>query len=277
VNGIGALYPPSFASFVRVALASASAFIQRQSAYAIELIRWPLFPVLYFATLYLTYQVSGRDVVAGYPAGGFLVVGVVGMVLWTSNLWDSGYAIERLRVEGTITSLFLSPASRSAVVFGYGAGSLVILVVPATAMLGVIVLVLGIEFQVSSLLAVALSVVGILLASMSLGYVLAGFFVLTRRANVIANFLQAPIYLLSGAVLPATELPNSLQFFARIFPLSYGMDAVRETLLNGATVSDVSAPLLGVAASSLVLFVLGYILLRRVEYDARNGAELDFE
>lgn len=263
--------------FVRVMLASAGAFIRRQSAYTIELVRWPVFPIFYFLTLYLTYTVSGREVVSGYPTGGFLVVGVIGMILWTSNLWDSGYAIERLRVEGTITTLFLSPASRSAVVFGYGLGSLVVLVVPASLVLTVIVLALGISFQIASPLAVALSILGMMLASTSLGYVLAGFFVLTRRANVLANFLQAPIFLLSGAVLPVGELPSALRLFARVFPLSYGMDAVRETLLAGATVNNVAPTLIGLSISSTGLLFVGAFLLRRVEHDARNGAELDFE
>jgi ABC-2 type transport system permease protein len=277
MNYAAPFIPPIIEGFTRVLFASAGTFVRRQSAYAIELIRWPMFPVLYFLTLYLTYQVSGREMVAGYPTAGFLLVGVIGMVLWTSNLWDSGYAIEYMRYEGTISALFLSPASRSAVVFGYGVGSLFILVVPAATVLGTIVIVLGVEFGVASVPAVALSVAGMLMASMSLGYVLAGFFVLTRRANVIANFLQAPIYLLSGAVLPVSQLPGSLQLFARVFPLSYGMDAVRDTLLAGATVQDIAGTLAGLSLSSIALLILGAILLRRVEHDARNGAELDFE
>lgn len=268
---------PLARAFIRVLTASAGTFVLRQSAYMIELVRWPLFPVLYFVTLYLTYQVSGREMVAGYPVAGYLVVGVIGMVLWTSNLWDSGYAIEYLRHEGTVNSLFLSPANRSAVVMGYGLGSFLVLVIPASLILGVIVVALGIQFQVASPLAVLLSALGLLLASTSLGYVLAGFFVLTRRANVLANFLQSPIYLLSGAVLPVSELPDALQLFARVFPLSYGMDAMREALLAGATVAELAPVLVGIAASSTVLLLVGNVLLRRVEQNARNGAELDFE
>ena len=257
--------------------ATARRYVQRQAAYAIELVRWPVFPILYFLALYLTYSVSGREVVSGYPVAGFLVVGVVGMVLWTSNLWASGYAIEFERQEGTLQTLFLSPASRSAVVLGYGAGSLLIMVAPTAIVLVAIALVLQIGFSVSSVAAVLLSLVGMFLASISLGYALAGFFVLTRRANVIANFLQTPVYLLSGAVLPVQELPDSLQLFARLFPLSYGMDAVRESLLAGASIVDVQASLIGIAVSSTALFVTGTLLLRRVERSARDGAELDFE
>lgn len=270
-------FTPGLGPFWRVLRATARRYVQRQAAYVIELIRWPVFPVLYFLTLYLTYTVSGREAVNGYPVAGFLVVGVLGMVLWTSNLWASGYAIEFERQEGTLQSLFLSPASRTAVVLGYGAGSLLVMVVPTAVVLITITLALQISFSVASVLAVALSIGGMFLASVSLGYVLAGFFVLTRRANVIANFLQTPVYLLSGAVLPVQELPETLQTFARLFPLSYGMDAVRETLLAGGSVGDVQSSLLGIVISSTALFAIGALLLRRVEQDARDGAELDFE
>jgi ABC-2 type transport system permease protein len=263
--------------FLRVLAAATRQYVQRQSAYAIEIIRWPVFPVLYFVGLYLTYTVSDRSEVSGYPVAGFLIVGVVGVVLWTSNLWASGYAIEFERREGTLPTLFLSPASRSAVVLGCGLGSLLIMVAPTTIVLATIVLALGITFEVESLAAVVLALAGMMLASVSLGYVLAGFFVLTRRANVIANFLQTPVYLLSGAVLPVAELPDTLQIFARLFPLSHGMDAVRESLLAGASFGDIQGSLLGILVSSVALIAIGGALLRRVERDARNGAELDFE
>jgi ABC-2 type transport system permease protein len=264
-------------AFWRVLFATAARYVRRQAAYAIELIRWPVFPVLYFVTLYLTYAASGRETINGYSAAGFLLVGVVGMVLWTSNLWASGYAIEYERREGTLQSLFLSPASRSAVVMGYGAGSLVVVVAPTAVVLIAIALTMRITFEIASLSAVGLALGGMLLASVSLGYVLAGFFVLTRRANVIANFLQTPVYLLSGAVLPVDDLPQALRLFASIFPLSHGMDAVRESLLAGATINDIATSLLAIAISSAMMVAAGSILLRRVERDARSGAELDFE
>ena len=263
--------------FCSVLSGTAHRYIQRQAAYAIELLRWPLFPILYFLALYLTYSVSGREVVSGYPVSGFLLIGVLGMVLWSSNLWASGYAIEFERREGTLQTLFLSPASRSAVVLGYGAGSLLIMVGPTAVVLVSISLLLRIELAVASLPAVALSIAGMFLAAVSLGYVLAGFFVLTRRANVIANFLQSPVLLLSGAELPVQELPHALQYFARVFPLSHGMDAVRESLLAGATVGDVQGHLLGILVTSAGLVAIGWLLLRRVERNARDGAELDYE
>ena len=51
-------------------LATTLAYARRSAAYAIEIIRAPLFPLAYFGTMYLTYSMTGRQTVDGptWPA-----------------------------------------------------------------------------------------------------------------------------------------------------------------------------------------------------------------
>lgn len=44
------------------------------------------------------------------------------------------------------------------------------------------------------------------------------------------NFLVMPLFFLSGALFPLENAPAALQFIARIDPLSYGVDGIRESL-----------------------------------------------
>jgi ABC-2 type transport system permease protein len=263
--------------FVTVLLATAWAEIQRTRAYTIEIVRWPLFPTIYFATLLITYRVSGQETVAGYGVEGFLMVGAIGMVLWTSTIWTAGYAIQIERTEGTINSLFLTPASRSAVTMGYGLGSYALFIVPTGGVLTVLGLLTGARFDIQSPLAVVCSLLALGFGALALGHALAGGFVLTRRANLWANFLQTPIYLLSGMVVPVSALPDWLAWFAAIFPISAGMNALRESLLAGATGADIAEPLMRFGLSSIVLLVIGTLLLRRVENVAKRGGQFDLD
>lgn len=265
------------AGSLRVCLATARAQINRTLAYVIEVVRWPLYPAIYFGILLITYRVSGRELVAGVSPEGFLLVGTFGMVLWSSAVWTGGYAIEWERSEGTILSLFLTPASRSAVVIGYELGSLAVFVLPTIAVVTVLGFAVGAEFNVADPLAVVASALVLLAGTVAMGYVLAGAFVLTRRANMIANFIQSPIYLLSGMVVPVDDLPEFMQWFAYVFPISAGMTALRETLLAGAGFGDIAEPLARFAIVSAGLFVLGHWLLRRVENVAKRGDQLDFD
>ena len=269
--------PGRVAGFVSVMLSTAWAEVQRRRAYTIEIVRWPIFPMIYFAMLLITYRVSGQATAGGYNVEGFLLVGTIGMVLWTSAIWTGGYAIEIERMEGTINSLFLTPSSRTAVITGYSLGGFAILILPTVVVLTLLATFTGAQFDVQSPIAVLIAGVALVFGAVALGHVLASAFVLTRRANLWANFLQTPIYLLSGMVVPVSALPEWIHWFAAVFPISAGMTALRDALLMGATVGDIAEPLMRFTASSIVLLVTGALLLRRVENVAKRGGQFDLD
>ncbi len=260
-----------------VCLATARNYVIRHTAYIVDIIRWPLYPTLYFLTLLLAYQISGRSQVDGFGTSGYLLVGTIGVVLWQSNLWAGGYAIEWERSEGTINAMFLTPASRAAVVLGYALGSLTVWILPNTLILGGVALAVHAHANVSDPIAVIVSMLCLIVATFALGFAVAGIFVLSRRANLLANFFQSPIYLLSGMLVPISSLPWSMRILASVFPLSSGMTALRASLLGGAGFMDVSGDLARLLLLSSALFLFGLYMLRRVENVAKRGAELDFD
>lgn len=262
---------------LRVCLATASTEIRRTLAYTIEVIRWPLFPLLFYVSLYFTYQAAGRETAGSVSPAAFLLVGIFGMTLWSSAIWSGGYAVETERSAGTINSLFLTPASRGAVVIGYSLGAIAVFVAPTMIVATMLAMILGVEFNIVDPLAVVVSFVSLLVAAIAMGYLLAGAFVLTRRANMLANFLQTPIYLLSGMVVPVDDLPEILRWFAAVFPISAGMDAMRGTLLAGQTTGAITDSIFKLLIVSLILMVIGQWLLGRVEHAARSAGTLDFE
>ena len=261
----------------RVCLAAAASYIRQTVAYTIEVVRWPIYPLLFYLSLYFTYQAAGRDTAGDVSPEAFLLVGVFGMTLWSSSIWSGGYAVESERSAGTINSLFLSPASRGAVVIGYSLGALTIFVVPTMVVATALAFFLGVDFDVADPLAVLVAFGALLAAALALAYLLSGAFVLTRRANMFANFVQTPIYLLSGMAVPVDDLPEWLHWFAWAFPLSGGMEALRGTLLSGQSLEDISATIIRLLLVSAVLLIAGQWLLGRVEHAARNAGTLDFE
>ena len=263
--------------FLAVVRATAEAEARRRVAYTIHIIRGPVFPALYYLTVLLAYRAAGRSVVARVDVEGYLLVGTIGILLWSSNLWASGYAIEHERQEGTLLALLLTLASRSAVVLGYGLGDWAVWVLPSALVTGLLAWAFGVDLVVRDPLAVLLATIGLLGSTLALGYALAGLFVLSRRANLLANFLQSPVYLLSGMVVPVSALPAPLDRFAAVFPISAGMDALRLTLLTGAGLDAIAPLLLELAALSIVLLVVGLAGLRLVERAAKRGDELGLE
>ena len=50
--------------------------------------------------------------------------------------------------------------------------------------------------------------------------------------QLIMNFLVMPIFFLSGALFPLTNLPTALAVATRLDPLSYGIDGLRGALIG---------------------------------------------
>jgi ABC-2 type transport system permease protein len=82
--------------------------------------------------------------------------------------------------------------------------------------------------------------------------------------QLIMNFLVMPIFFLSGALYPLTNLPRVFSFVVSLDPLAYGIDGLRSALIGrshfGATLD--AAVLIAVAA---VLLVIGSRLFSRVQ------------
>lgn len=255
-------------------LATARRYLQEVSAYTIQLVRWPLGPLLMFAAWRVTYSASGRASADGATLSGFLLVGIFGSILWSSSIWGSGYAIEDERNSGTSGSLFLTPVSRAAVVAGYGLGSFVWFL-PSFLAVGILGWATGARFDVRDPWAVALAILSLCIASLAAGFALSGIFILSRRGNLFANVIQAPVYLLGGLLVPLSALPDWLRPVSDAIPVTHAVVAMRESSLlgagTGATGHDVLLSLLASAA----WFLIGLIGLWRVEDVAKRLGQLD--
>lgn len=255
-------------------LATAVMTFRRSSAYLINIVRIPLWPLGIYATSWFAYRAAGREAVAGVDVAGFLLVGMFGQVLATSAVWWCGSAIEEERFEGTIAALFLAPASRTAVVFGHGLGGTLFLV-PSLVVVALLGVATGAELHVANWTAAGLAALSLLVASLALGYLLAAFFVLTRRANLMANVLQHPLYLLSGFIVARDALPGWLATASAAIPLAHAIDALRASTLAAASLGDTLPYLLGALVTSGVCLLLGLAGMWRMEHAAKRTGQLD--
>jgi ABC-2 type transport system permease protein len=251
-------------------------YMKRSSAYLIDMVRAPVGVVLIFVSWWIMYRVSGTaGQVGGANAAGFLLVGMLGLLTWSSSIWSSGYAIEHERHEGTIGALFLSPASRAAVVMGYGLGSFV-WELPSLVVVGLIALLTGARFDVSDPFAALAALGALYLGSLCVGFAFSGLFVLSRRGNLLANSLQMPIWLLAGFVVPRDRLPGWVQPLSDAIPASHAIDALRASTLRGARLGDIAGTLALAVATSAAFALIGFVALRRVERVAKRAGQLEF-
>ena len=110
---------------------------------------------------------------------------------------------------------------------------LLIALVQAVIIVGVGVALFGVEIVGSLLLAGAFIALGAM-AFLALGYVIATFAKTEEAANGMTSVVQFPMMFLSGTFFPIEQMPDFLQTIARLIPLTYLADALRQVMVGGA-------------------------------------------
>jgi ABC-2 type transport system permease protein len=82
--------------------------------------------------------------------------------------------------------------------------------------------------------------------------------------QLIMNFLVMPIFFLSGALFPLTNVPGAIGVLAAVDPLSYGVDGLRSALI-GASHFGVGLDLAVLGLVGSVCLVVGARLFSRIQ------------
>jgi ABC-2 type transport system permease protein len=82
--------------------------------------------------------------------------------------------------------------------------------------------------------------------------------------QLIMNFLVMPIFFLSGALFPLTNLPKLLDIVASIDPLSYGVDGLRGALI-GVAHFGITLDLAVLSVITVVLLGVGSLMFSRIQ------------
>ena len=165
-----------------------------------------------------------------------IVTSVVTPLLWLTILFTSvfsGVSVIIDRQYGFLKEILVAPIMRSSVVMGKALG-----ISTASLIQGVILLLLsfivGIRMTIPCFLLSTAIIVLTSLGLAGLGLMIASFTDSMEGFNLILSFIVLPMFLLSGALFPITGLPEWLQFAVYLNPLTYGVDALRFTILKSS-------------------------------------------
>ncbi len=191
----------------------------------------------------------------------------------------TGISFLRERIGGTLERLLATPVSRGEIVLGYSLGfglfatiqvvvllawTLLDLAIPAVGPVPAFSVGLAVPVAGSPFLAF-LVVMLLALGAVSLGILLSTF---ARTELQVVQFIPlviVPQALLSGVLFPVNSMPEILQAIARVLPLTYATDGLRQVVIRGAdlTYGALQLDLLVLAAFVAVFAVLASATIRR--------------
>jgi ABC-2 type transport system permease protein len=234
--------------------------------------RWRLVASLAQPLLFLVVFGSGLSSSLGGAFGRgsglsyiqFIYPGIIGMsILFTaifgamSIVWDREF--------GFLKEVLVAPIDRWAVAIGKALGGttqamiqgLILLVLAPLVGVKLSVLTVVELLPLAAVLAFGLASFGVAIASMMKS--LQGF-------QVVMNFLLMPIFFLSGALFPLTNLPGWMTLLTRVDPASYGIDPIRRVVLSNSGVSNaygltVGGHVLSIPMEAGIMFAFGAVML----------------
>ena len=191
----------------------------------------------------------------------FVIPGLLAMNLMGSGIWGVGFTIVEARRKKLLKRLVATPMSRAQYLASFILARLAMLVLEVGGLLGFGIWVFGVPARgspgtlvlVTLITALAFSAIGLMVASR----------VRTMEgASGLMNLVMLPMWIFSGIFFSASNFPDAAQPFIQALPLTAAADALRSTLLEGASMAALAGELGILGAWLAVSFTAALALFR---------------
>ncbi len=183
------------------------------------------------ATLFSPSNGTGIGMSSGIVAG-TMTYGFILFMFTSDSFWTIGTSLRQEQYQGTLESLFLTPANK----FTDLISRITIIIVwtglnciAALILIDFITIDLPFENLGESLLVLAFTLSG----TFGIGFFMAGLSVrLKESSQLLANVSQFFFLILCAMFFPFKALPEPVLWISRLIPLSYGVDLFRSSIMG---------------------------------------------
>jgi ABC transporter DrrB family efflux protein len=169
----------------------------------------------------------------------FLMPGLMGLNLLGGGLWGVGFVLVDMRVRKLLKRLLATPMRRSHFLLAILGARLALMLPDMVVLLLFGWLVFSVPVR-GSLATLALIIVVGAAAFAGIGLVLACRTDKTETISGLMNLVMLPMWLLSGTFFSSKHFPDVVQPFIQALPLTQVNDALREVMLEGASLPQVA-------------------------------------
>jgi ABC-type multidrug transport system permease subunit len=191
----------------------------------------------------------------------FLLPGLIAMNLMGSSMWGVGYSLVVARKRRLLRRYAVTPMKRSHFLLSYFLSRSFFLLIELALLVGFGRAAFDVVVRGSYALVLLVATLGAA-AFAGVGLLIGARVENTEVASGWMNFVQLPMWLLSGTFFSYERFPAWLQVPARLLPLTAFNDALRGVFNEGSTLWDLRAPGLVLVGWCVVSFVASARLFR---------------
>jgi ABC-2 type transport system permease protein len=184
----------------------------------------------------------------------YLVPSILAMALMQLGVFAAVPLVQQ-REKGILKRIGATPLPRWELVASNILLRLIVAVVDTVLIIGVGMAVFNVQVVGSYLLSVGFVLLGAG-AFLSIGFMLASFLKTEEQATGVVQVVQMPLMFLSGIFFPFTFMPDFLQKVARLLPLTYLGDGLRQSMVNAPQVAPLGMDALVLAAWTVVCLAI---------------------
>jgi len=228
----------------------------------------------YFLAKFIGKAVAPSLVAYGGDYFPFVLIGIA-MANYSAVVSEAcASSLREAQQTGTLEATLSTPTSLLSNVLLAGAYSILYTVIEIIIYFLIAILIFNQAFPNVNILGLTLTLIISTAAFFSLGLFSVAFVLWLKRGNPINWVLNSVSWLLAGTLYPVAILPNWLQQTSIVLPLTHSLQAVRLTLLNGASLGEISLNLWALAIFSIISLPLAVAFLYYAYRKAREQGTL---
>jgi ABC-type multidrug transport system permease subunit len=191
----------------------------------------------------------------------FLIPGLLGMNLMGSGMWGVGFALVDMRQRKLLKRYLATPMRRGDFLMAVASSRLILMLIELVLLLGFGVLVFRMHVAGSWLSILLISTLG------AMSFAGLGLFTASRAQKIetasgLINLVMMPMWIFSGVFFSYQRFPDAVQPLIRALPLTALNDALRATILEGASIAAQGPRLLVLLLWGGISFILAVRLFR---------------
>ncbi len=209
----------------------------------------------------------------------FIYPGIIGMAVLFTSIF-SAMSIVWDREFGFLKEVLVAPIDRSAIAIGKALGGSTQAMVQGMILL-VLAPIVGVTLTPLAVLELIPLIFVLAFALTTLGVALATGITSMQGFQAVMNFLMMPIFFLSGALFPLSNLPWWMTGLTRIDPAAYGIDPIRRVIMGASGVPSAVTDRLGLTVGGQtlplpaevgLLLAFGFVMLGIAIWSLRRPA-----
>ncbi len=167
-----------------------------------------------------------------YP--GIIAMNVMGVAFFStvSTVWDREF--------GFLKEILVAPVSRTAIVLGKICGAVTIASTQALLLLA-LAPIIGVTLHIFIVIKLFLFMILLAFSIAGIGLLIASLMRTTESFGLLMQLLIFPMFFLSGAFFPLTNVPLWMTVVSRFNPLTYGVDGMRQIILGGQVIPQLAS------------------------------------